>query len=678
MATDFVRHPNESTLRGFGSGQLEDAVAEMVVAHLDTCPECRAKAAGLGSDSFLQRLRAAQGHGATAPADSRPGTVTCDLSATPAMAGPGTLTCSLAEKAHAKTDVPAELRDHPHYEIVRELGRGGMGVVYLAKNKLMGRLEVLKIVNREFVEHPQAGARFLREICSAASLNHPNIVTAYAALEIGDMLVLAMEYVEGEDLARVVRNRGPLPLVNACFYVQQAAMGLQHAFEKGMVHRDIKPHNLIRAQSAKKQIVKILDFGLARATRKQNSPSRKLTKLGAIMGTPEYIAPEQICNAASADIRADIYSLGCTLYFLLAGRPPFQGCDVDALLEAHQFAQVEPLDNFRKDLPPELSAVVARMMAKDPDQRYQMPVEVAQALAPFLKAPNKAAPAGTAIPSGAKANHAAASATPAANGQREFKEAEVARTRTKRCRSRRHARLFGRMHLLVAGTAAVALLLLALVVLWAAGLFRDGNNDVATPAPVAKAAPAQTKKVEPLPAAAGIPGKGDATPGEGRNKKIIGEKTERLEVPRSPSGNSATDTAAPKGLAKPEPAPEPARKDKGAPVPSPFKGDYAGTFTCKPSNPQFVGQKGTLTFRIAADGKLTGADFNATIGMPSDLTGTVDEDGTIKILIEFSNQSYTARGTITKAKNGNLKGTMIQYSGKDQVLCTIQFDVAPR
>ncbi len=404
METRPLHHPSIETLHAFGSGQLDDQTADSLVAHLEACPPCRARAASLTGDSFLDRLRAVQQRrGTVAPASGAAATVDFVLPAKPDAAQPA-----------PPVAVPPELREFKQYEVIRELGRGGMGVVYLAKNTLMGRFEVLKLVNTQLLDNTDAAARFLREICSAASLNHPNIVTAYAALQSGESLVLAMEYVEGEDLAKVVHEHGPLPLVNACYYAQQAAMGLQHAFEKGMVHRDIKPQNLILARGGKKHIVKILDFGLAKATHEKDGPSqdlpganRKLTRVGAIMGTPDYIAPEQILDAASADIRADLYSLGCTLYVLLTGKPPFRDKSLDGLLLAHQSQQAAPVNEVRPEAPAELAAVVARLLAKDPAQRYQKPVEVAQALAPFAKhglkplpaAPKPATSAGSSAPS---------------------------------------------------------------------------------------------------------------------------------------------------------------------------------------------------------------------------------------------------------------------------------------
>ncbi len=282
-------------------------------------------------------------------------------------------------------DVPSELRSHEQYEVLRELGRGGMGVVYLARNRLMKRLEVLKVVNPQLLDRPDTRARFLREISSAAQLHDPHIVTAYSASQLGSLLVLALEYVEGENLAEVVERAGPLPVVNACYYLQQAALGLQHAYEQGMVHRDIKPHNLILGQKGNKPIVKILDFGLAKLTNQVEATSGKLTQAGATMGTALFMAPEQIKDAASADIRADIYSLGCTAYYLLAARPPFETMNQLALLHAHLELEPGSLHEVRREVPVELAAVVAKMMAKEPAQRYQQPVEVARALAPFVR-----------------------------------------------------------------------------------------------------------------------------------------------------------------------------------------------------------------------------------------------------------------------------------------------------
>jgi tRNA A-37 threonylcarbamoyl transferase component Bud32 len=280
--------------------------------------------------------------------------------------------------------VPSELANHPQYRVDRELGRGGMGTVYLARNTLMDRDEVLKVVNNALLDQPAVVERFLREIRAAAKLSHPNVVTAYTALRVGELIVLAMEYAPGEDLGRLVKTSGPLPVPSACYYAYQVAMGLQHAFDRGMVHRDIKPHNLMLVREGRKRTVKILDFGLAKATSEKASVS-DLTATGMVLGTPDYIAPEQTLDAATADIRADIYSLGCTLYFLLAGKAPFQAASLYELLRQHQEEAAVPLDRVRGDVQPELATVVARMMAKKPADRFQTPAQAAQAIARFFK-----------------------------------------------------------------------------------------------------------------------------------------------------------------------------------------------------------------------------------------------------------------------------------------------------
>ena len=235
--------------------------------------------------------------------------------------------------------------------------------------------------------------RFLREIRSAAKLHHANIVTAYSAMRLGESLVLAMEYVEGLDLAKMVKTKGPLPIAHACYFIHQAALGLQHAHERGMVHRDIKPANLILARDGKKAIVKVLDFGLAKVTSEGQTDS-SLTREGQMLGTPDYIAPEQIRDAQSADIRADIYSLGCTFYYLLTGGPPFRGDHLWDLYQAHFSMEAGPLNLVRPEVPVELAAVVAKMMAKEPGRRFQTPGEVARALTPFFK-PAASQPAGS-------------------------------------------------------------------------------------------------------------------------------------------------------------------------------------------------------------------------------------------------------------------------------------------
>jgi serine/threonine protein kinase len=360
-------------LQAFGLGKLDRARSLSVSRHLDGCDTCLRRVAELSSDDSPDGLQRAQGY-------SDEGTTE------PPPPGVASTAAFVGEPASPRPDdmAPPELGDHANWEIIRELGRGGMGIVYLAKNRLMGRMEVLKVVASHLIEHPGVFERFLREIQAAARLQHVNIVTAYTAVQLGSSLVFAMEFVDGLDLATVVKTKGPLPIADAAYFIQQVALGLQHAHDRGMVHRDIKPANLILARDGKKSVVKILDFGLAKVTSEGQADST-LTREGQMMGTPDFIAPEQIRDAKSADIRADIYSLGCTLYYLLSGVPPFRCEHVWDVYKAHFSIDARQLNLVRPEVPVELAAVVAKMMAKEPGRRFHAPAQVAQALVPFFK-----------------------------------------------------------------------------------------------------------------------------------------------------------------------------------------------------------------------------------------------------------------------------------------------------
>lgn len=280
-----------------------------------------------------------------------------------------------------QTEVPEGLAQHPRYRVLKLLGRGGMGTVYLAEHKVMERTVALKVIRPGLTDRPELVERFRREVKAAAPLAHPNIVAAYDAEQAGDCHFLAMEFVDGTDLARWLKARGPLPPAEACGYVRQAALGLQHAHEHHLVHRDLKPQNLMRTATG---AVKILDFGLALLTR---SAAESGTQSGIILGTPDYMAPEQADDAHAADIRSDIYSLGCTLYELLGGQPPFPGGSLLDKLRRLAQEQPAPLALLRPQLPAALVEVVERMMAKKPDQRFQTPGEVAAALLPWSGPP---------------------------------------------------------------------------------------------------------------------------------------------------------------------------------------------------------------------------------------------------------------------------------------------------
>lgn len=278
------------------------------------------------------------------------------------------------------------------YRILDRIGRGGMGRVFRAEHETMKRTVALKVLAPDLVKTERARRLFEREVRAAARLHHPNIVTAYDANQAGDRHYLVMEYVDGPNLYDLVKDYGPLPAGQACEFVRQAAVGLQYAFERGLVHRDIKPGNLLVQRGSNREwIVKILDFGLARLHEPESpigleSSDSHISAENQVMGTPDFLAPEQARNPKATDVRSDIYSLGCTLYFLLAGQVPFPGGTVLEKLVRHTKEMPPPIHEIRSDVSAELSAIVARMMAKIPEQRYQTPLEVAAALAPFCEA----------------------------------------------------------------------------------------------------------------------------------------------------------------------------------------------------------------------------------------------------------------------------------------------------
>jgi serine/threonine-protein kinase len=287
------------------------------------------------------------------------------------------------------------------YMLLERLGEGGMGQVFKARHRNLGRIVALKLIRKERLDNPAMVKRFQREVRAAAALVHPNIMLAYDADEVNGTHILVMEFVEGAtDLSQLVKRNGPLPVPQACEYTRQAALGLQHASERGLVHRDIKPSNLLvsggvvsggktagQAASAHHpplttHQIKILDMGLARLDQPAaaDDKSSTMTQEGAVMGTPDYIAPEQARDSHQADIRADLYSLGCTLYFLLTGRVPFPGGSLTEKLIKHQLHETVPVEQLRPDVPPAVAAVVRKLMAKKREERFQTPAEVAVAL----------------------------------------------------------------------------------------------------------------------------------------------------------------------------------------------------------------------------------------------------------------------------------------------------------
>ncbi|MEQ9690692.1 MAG: protein kinase, partial [Bauldia litoralis] len=277
----------------------------------------------------------------------------------------------LLPKGSKKTDWEVELA------VI--IGKGGMSHVYLAEHVLMRRRVAIKVLPRQRVKDRSYLSRFQLEARAAARLDDPNIVRVYDIDNEGDTHYIVMEYVDGRDLHQTVSQDGPLPFAVAARYIAQVATGLQHAHEMGLVHRDIKPANCLVDPN---QTIKLLDMGLAKLT--DDETSLTLANDENVLGTADYLAPEQALNSHAADGRADIYSLGCTLYFLLTGRPPFPEGTISERLLKHQVEQPESLLKLRPDCPLSLVDICMRKMAKKPVDRPQTAGEVGRLLNEWL------------------------------------------------------------------------------------------------------------------------------------------------------------------------------------------------------------------------------------------------------------------------------------------------------
>ncbi len=281
------------------------------------------------------------------------------------------------------------------YRILEQVGKGGMGRVYKAEHRTMRRVVALKLLGNATLKTERAVQLFLHEIRAVAVLQHPNIVCAYDANVINGRHYLVLEYVDGPNLDQLVRRGGPLPVGLACDYMRQAANGLEFAHGLGMVHRDIKPANILvqrqgQGGAGSPGLIKISDFGLARLAAPapchpgmDASPATIFTRDNTVMGTPDYLSPEQSRDLHQTDIRSDLYSLGCTFYFLLTGQVPYPGGTALEKLIRHATESPKPVPDFRDDVPAEVIAVLERLMAKKPEDRFQAPAELAAALGPF-------------------------------------------------------------------------------------------------------------------------------------------------------------------------------------------------------------------------------------------------------------------------------------------------------
>ena len=338
------------------------------------------KASGLLSAEELDRAEQA---GKAAPANG--------LLLAQALVTAGVLTRFQAEAFCNRTH--AELRIG-NYDVLDRLGAGGMGTVFKARHRRMKRIVALKLLASHLAKDASFVQRFQREVETIARFTHQNIVVAYDAdeSEMGHFLV--MEFVDGQDLATLLQKQGPLSLANAIDCTLQAARGLAYAHAQGIIHRDIKPANLLRDAAG---VVKVTDRGLARSVGAEGAAAGgAITQAGSILGTVDYMPPEQAMGSIDIDHRADIYSLGATLHFLLLDQPPFLGETLMAIMFKHKMAPIPSLVKARPDVPVALDEVFSRMMAKEPADRFQTMAEVVRALEAIeakLPATGTAAPA---------------------------------------------------------------------------------------------------------------------------------------------------------------------------------------------------------------------------------------------------------------------------------------------
>jgi CheY-like chemotaxis protein/tRNA A-37 threonylcarbamoyl transferase component Bud32 len=265
-----------------------------------------------------------------------------------------------------------------NYEILDRLGAGGMGTVYKARHRRMKRIVALKVLSKEVAASEKFTQRFQREVETIARLTHPNIVMAFDADEGAAGPFLVMEFVNGRDLASEVTTGGPMPVEAAVDRILQAARGLEYAHAQGIIHRDIKPGNILRDATG---VVKVADLGLARFRDPgTGTGGTSLTQAGFVCGTADYMSPEQAIDSGGVDQRADVYSLGCTLYFLLVGHPPYAGGSVMAVMLKHRDAPVPSLCAARRDVPSEIEVTFRRMVAKRAEDRYPSMTEVVRDL----------------------------------------------------------------------------------------------------------------------------------------------------------------------------------------------------------------------------------------------------------------------------------------------------------
>lgn len=371
--------PSPKTILQYTEGRLETAEATALKQHLDSCSEC----------SRLVQVSVAGQLGVRSPGTAD--TVAIDDEANRRVdasfqVGSDLTTPDAWTTRRKQKDAPvfAEGQHLGKYEILKLLGKGGMGQVFLARHTKLDRTVAIKTLTQAHLALPESLERFEREMKAVARLDHPNIVRAYDADETDGVHYFVMEYLEGNCVAQILKTSEPMPVARACELAQQVAVGLSHIHQHNLIHRDIKPANLIVTPDG---TVKILDLGLALLNDNTLRMS-DLTTSGLVIGTPDFMACEQLEDMRSVDIRADIYSLGATLYALLAGHGPFAGNSYQSTLKKIAAMATEvaaPITNHRTDIPSGLEVVIDKMLQREADDRYQSPDEVVAALQPFVK-----------------------------------------------------------------------------------------------------------------------------------------------------------------------------------------------------------------------------------------------------------------------------------------------------
>ncbi len=371
--------PTKDCLRDFLEGSVSDAESDQISKHVVECPNC---------DRVLCTLESEQGD---VLRTLREGVRTESLLQEPEFEQ----LRNTARLGQADTIAPPDADEHPEtgkrlrdYRLVRKIGEGGMGTVYQAFHVHLAKHVALKILPADKLRSRQSVSRFRQEMRAVGKVNHPNVVSASDAGTVDGQHFLVMELVQGADLARIIHDRGPLNVADACEIVRQAAIGLQHAHDNGLVHRDVKPSNIMLALDGS---VKLLDLGLAGLNNTELESTAnvvvtdRLTSVGQIMGTLDYMAPEQITASPQVDGKADVYALGATLFQLLTGRTPCGDRSESTPERIEAVLQKPPLDiaTLRDDVPEELRALLLKMLAKNPEDRPQAAVDVAGELQRF-------------------------------------------------------------------------------------------------------------------------------------------------------------------------------------------------------------------------------------------------------------------------------------------------------